>query len=679
LLSPWTTEGLAIALSKQNVTDLAVEHGINNVQGMNDYLIALSRSRSIQASRPAEKMTLSASIEGSLKLSQKLTFQSQFASNLQSLNLPSWYDTVRKTANKASSSSEYTSIQSVDQLHQVYGLNLYPISDDSPILPRVKGSSETLDVNEQEILQRMNTNTSQQIDAVLRGEWGCECVIDPSLQTTVSLVGKLKSLGVPPLSQNFGVAFENEETKEVAFKGMGDWRPKIEGLVASSSPVQGHSGAVPRLAVSQDQHFFVSCSFDSTCKVWELGKIANSNGVLESSNTYSGHLDSESGLPVRVNDIVILEGSHSVASASSDGRVHIWKVDLVTSSLPPAQIAAGVKVNNFSRVSGTSFIREIDRKEEGEIMALSHFNTLSESVVAFATQRGYVHSWDLRCEREPFQLSHDADMGYLTSMAFGNDRNWVVCGTNKGYVALWDIRFQRNVKLWQHSGGQAINRLSASYAPIPGAGINSSPRPLAFVTSGGECGMFDLLDGACRQCFRTDYTMSALGPGKSSTEISQLHEIDTSGGKLTSLLRRNSEHRGSESRRGIIPTMNAMVGSMGGNDQNYLITGGGDAQIRYWDFASPLKCYTICGQIGLKYRPIFEVKNSNGCRMMVCKESPEPRHHNYESSKLPRISKRGLGGIESRHQDAILDLKLIQSPIKAILSCSRDGSIKIFQ
>jgi phosphoinositide-3-kinase, regulatory subunit 4 len=679
LISPWTADELADAFAKLNSIDLAGMKGDYSIPGMNDYLIALSRSRSIHASRPAENVSLSTSIEGSLKLSQKLTFQSQLTCNAQSPTLPSWYDMARRIARENSSSSEFTSILSVAELHQVYGLNLYPVSEGSPIVPRVQGSLETISVNEQEVAQRMKTSSSQQIDAVLRGEWGCECIVDSSLQTTVSLVGKLKSLGIPPLPQNFGVTFENEETKEVLFKGMGDWRPKIEGLVASSTSVQGHSGAVSRLAVSQDQHFFVSSSFDSTCKVWELGKIANSNGVLESSHTYSGHWDSESALPVRVNDVAILENSHSVASASSDGKVHVWKVALVTSSLPPTQVAAtGVKVNNFSRVSGSSLIREIDRKEEGEIMAVSHFNTLSESVVAFATQRGHLHSWDLRCEQEPFHLIHVPEMGYLTSMAFGNDRNWVVCGTSKGYVALWDIRFQRNVKLWQHTGGQAINRLAASYAPIPGAGTNSSPRPLAFIASGSECGMFDLLDGTCRQCFQLDYYIPSLGNGKSYTEIGRLDEIDTCGGKLTSLLRRYNQQRTVVSRRAI-PTMNAMVGSMGGNDQNYLITGGGDAQIRYWDFASPSKCYTISGQVGLKYRPAFEVKNTNCCRMMMCKESSEPRHQNYESSKIPRISKRGLGGMESKHHDAILDLKLIQSPIKAILSCSRDGSIKIFQ
>lgn len=45
-----------------------------------------------------------------------------------------------------------------------------------------------------------------------------------------------------------------------------DWRPRQGVLVAS---LNEHAGAVNRLALSQDQAFFVSASSDSTCKVRE--------------------------------------------------------------------------------------------------------------------------------------------------------------------------------------------------------------------------------------------------------------------------------------------------------------------------------------------------------------------------------------------------------------------------
>ena len=87
-----------------------------------------------------------------------------------------------------------------------------------------------------------------------------------------------------------------------------------------------------RLAVSPDDRFFVSGSFDSTCRIWELGKIDASDGLLESSTTYTGHAENSSSPAVRVNDVAIVENSHSVVSAASDGSVHVWRVDLVSST-----------------------------------------------------------------------------------------------------------------------------------------------------------------------------------------------------------------------------------------------------------------------------------------------------------------------------------------------------------
>jgi phosphoinositide-3-kinase regulatory subunit 4 len=43
-----------------------------------------------------------------------------------------------------------------------------------------------------------------------------------------------------------------------------------------------------------------------------------------------------------------------------------------------------------------------------------------------------VHSWDLRCAKEPFVLSSSPEIGYVTSLAVGNDRNWLCTGTNTG-------------------------------------------------------------------------------------------------------------------------------------------------------------------------------------------------------------------------------------------------------
>jgi len=670
------SSGITTAIEKPSLARLQSESD----EQVKEFIKLLAKSRA-NKSPGDSSLTLSSAIEGSLKLSQNVKFPTQSTASSVASPIPSWFTHARTISKDISAASEFSSLQSVAALNQVYGLSIMRGSDETPIVPRETSSSEEFDITSEDLAARMMADSAKLVDAAFAGEWGSECMLDASLDTTTSLVGKLKGIGVPTLSPRLGIVVETELSKESLAKGMGDWRPKIETLIASSSPVNGHTGPVCRLAVSQDQRFFVSGSFDSTCRVWELGKVASSCGIMESSATYDGHKDTDSARPSRVNDIVILEGSHSVASASSDGRVDVWKVDLVTSSLgPPASaVPSGMgTAHEYSRVSGSSLVRTIDASQEGEILAVCHFNTLSESMLTFATQRGTIHSWDLRSEQEPFQLKQPAEMGYLTSMALGSDRNWMVHGTSKGYIALWDIRFQRMVKLWQHSGGQPINRLATSFAPIPGSRSNAGPRPLIFVASGSECGMFDLLDGECRQGFRMLTPQVGYGAPKARIDMAVLKEIDVTHKNLNSHLRKTGAHW-QEKPSSTGPTMNAMVGSMGGNDQNYLITGGGDAYIRYWDFSYPSKCYTVSGQIGSQHRSNYERVDFQSNRLLICRQTSGLPLHDIESSRLPRRLHRGLTRVESRHQDAILDLKLIQTPIKAIVSCSRDGTVKLFK
>ena len=176
----------------------------------------------------------------------------------------------------------------------------------------------------------------------------------------------------------------------------------------------------------------------------------------------------------------MLEGSYSIASDGSDGSVHVWRVDTVAPTSTSVSTQPDLKPKyDRSRVVGTSCLRTVDPRE-GEVLAVSHYRYSSASIVTFATQRGVVHSWDLRCADERFALSHGPDLGYLSSIALGSDRNWIVTGTSRGYLALWGIRFQQAVKLWRQSHGGPIHRLATSFVPPPqnwGSVTSNAARP----------------------------------------------------------------------------------------------------------------------------------------------------------------------------------------------------------
>lgn len=644
------------------------------------YLIMLSRgSGQLKGSRdrnPGESEDFLHAIEGSLKLAQQIRFpQQSVASNLEN-GVPPWYDAMKRDcAQNPSAPSESSSIRSLSELTQVYGLSI--THSQSTILQQPDGDENAP--------KEGDTAEAQLVESATAGEWGPECRLDPARSDSSLLVGKLKGLGVPSLPPRLGVVFGNQSARDPGVS-MSEWKPKIDSLILCSSPTSGHTAPVSRLAVAYDQRFFVSGSYDGTCRVWELGQMEKSSGLLESSATYD--LSGSKSNSARVNDVVILEQSHSIATAASDGNVHVWRVDLASSKgsvLTETRDSKTIsKTSEYSRVSGTTEIRKLD-SSEGEVLAVSHFNALSESVIVFATQRGAIHSWDLRSEREPFRLDHCPDLGSLSAMSLGNDRNWAVAGTSRGFLALWDIRFQKMVKVWHHSSAMPVSRLATTYSSFPAGARNAAgaePRPFTFAACGNnECAMFDLIDGSCRQSFRVLDPEEAYGQHKARLALPALKAINLSSSSSRRLLQNygvvpktfNSDVAPLKG-----PTINAIVGSVGGFDQNFLITGGGDCHIRYWDFASPTKCFSVSGAV--QQRPGYDRMDFQPCgRLMLCKHAPGPTLHELESSRVPRRQHRGIARPENRHNDAILDLKLVQLPRKAILSASRDSTIRIWR
>eukprot|EP00560_Eucampia_antarctica_P001789 CAMPEP_0197841606 /NCGR_PEP_ID=MMETSP1437-20131217/46278_1 /TAXON_ID=49252 ORGANISM="Eucampia antarctica, Strain CCMP1452" /NCGR_SAMPLE_ID=MMETSP1437 /ASSEMBLY_ACC=CAM_ASM_001096 /LENGTH=155 /DNA_ID=CAMNT_0043451391 /DNA_START=667 /DNA_END=1134 /DNA_ORIENTATION=- len=135
------------------------------------------------------------------------------------------------------------------------------------------------------------------------------------------------------------------------------------------------------------------------------------------------------------------------------------------------------------------------------------------------------------------------------------------------------------------------------------------------------------------------------------------------------------------------PNIQSISGRIGATGSNYIMTGGTDGYIRYWDLATASKCYTVSGLVTTQPRPIYEsvdfvgATGSTVCpsKLFLCRQMPMPKLDEMESCKVPQKLHRGLVRPENHHKDAVLDLKKIDSPIKGLLSCSRDGVIKLWR
>ncbi|GAX27395.1 phosphoinositide-3-kinase, regulatory subunit 4 [Fistulifera solaris] len=351
-------------------------------------------------------------IEGSVKLAQNVMFPKQNGRDQRIV--PEWYVSLRDqiVENQCNVSAD-SAIRSVSSLGDVFGLS---------IMGPLDGTSErVVDASTEEqakmvTIANVHGKESELVEAAFRGCWGAEVTLSPDNLDTCLLVTKLKAMQVPPLPPKLGGVADFGQRTMRNFGAAKVWKPKMNAMVATSTTATGHQAPVMRLAVSADQTFFVSASHDGTCRVWETAQIEDSPGILESCAIYAGHKNA-----ARINDIAMLEGSHSIVSGASDGSLHIWRADMIPAS----------KSNNYqqdqrldARVVGATNIKAVD-KREGEVMCVSHFSSSSASLVTYATQKGIIHSLDLRDTREPFTLHHGGEIGNLTSLALGSDRSFI--------------------------------------------------------------------------------------------------------------------------------------------------------------------------------------------------------------------------------------------------------------
>lgn len=434
------------------------------------------------------------------------------------------------------------------------------------------------------------------------------------------------------------------------------WRPKENTVV---SMMFEHTGAVNRLAVPHDQSFFVSASSDGTSKVW-VTKGVERNAfpryttvfcrltLYRSAMTYS----KQGGC---IFDAVMVENSHSVATCSENGTVHVWRVDMGGGNKQQRNIQQNIptgtdpfqnsRTANGVSVSGSSVVKTIDHTE-GPIMNIQHFTGDVASILTYITQKGILHSWDLRAAQEPFQYHIRPELGYPTALVGSPDRNWICVGTSRGYIGLWDIRYNVMCKLWRHSTGGIIHRLACTKSSGSGSGsLGSSEGAYLFVAAGkNEAAFWGVPEGGeCLKCFRSVPMTSARSVMPS---LPHLHEVAIPSHPLAPLQGPHTSLNRFKQTTADEPAVRAIMGRIINTNtaSSYVVTAGTDRNIRYWDLAAPNKCFTISGLEPAQPKPVYETPPSPGLRgkLFLCYDSAVPSVQATLQSQLPVREYRGL-------------------------------------
>nr|CCA18528.1 phosphoinositide 3kinase regulatory subunit putativ [Albugo laibachii Nc14] len=510
------------------------------------------------------------------------------------------------------------------------------------------------------------------------------------------------------------VSFTSHSVATYGASRMG-WRPQKNLLVAELAE---HSGAVTRIAAAKDFSFLASASQDGTVKLWSIRSMQHSINQ-RSQCTYDVH----GGV---LTDMLVMDNSHSVVCASTNGIVSLFRVDKGGNSTMPSP----------SKSFQATELKQV-RVHNQAIVVLDHFDTISESLIVYATRDGAIYAWDLRMRRLAWTLFVWPELGYITAITHPMDVMWLVVGTSRGFLCVWDLRFLILIRIWRHSSQRMIHRLKPCLGLSNTARLEECAVPLVFVAAAdGDVGVFDLSMGACRAVFRN---LHAQATDAEACQCPLLVHIP--------IPHRNRQFLGSLlGISGIIAAFEDIAtpimseehsvrailcpGNHLRNVGDAMITGGEDRQIRYWDLRNGKHAFTVSGEsqstcfydnqaapsdwwrasntFGNQRKEEMHVRNEeyegedavgplpesigsitkaqmawsklNPPLITICQDS------SYFSCAQPNgiatavaMERRGLIPPSTAHTDCILDLTLIDLNGPMLVSSARDGLIKVWK
>lgn len=379
-----------------------------------------------------------------------------------------------------------------------------------------------------------------------------------------------------------------------------NWRPK--GLLVAH--LHEHRGSINRIQVSCDHSYFATASNDGSVKIWECDKLEGRSSINRSQQT----LNPKDG---KVNSLVFCEGSLTLAAATENANIHVYKIE-------------SGKGNPVSKLV-------INKEEMGNIVDITHYDTGSQSVLAYATVNGYIIGYDLRCDKEVWKLKNDPRKGLITTCAVHHSQCWFAVGTSSGSHVCWDLRFQLPITTIDHPIGARIRKLIVH--PKEQSWIISS------VQGNNEVSMWDVETGARRKALWASITPPLAQKQASPHSVYGMH---------------------------MVMTDNNVV----------LMTASSDMRVRFWDINYPANSYIMapaaldpCTQPSVSYRS----------RLIEGTEVIIETYSKKQTSTSDDIPRCGPDVPAPGHRDIISDINTCIGSQCLVITGSRDGVVKVWK
>jgi phosphoinositide-3-kinase, regulatory subunit 4 len=433
------------------------------------------------------------------------------------------------------------------------------------------------------------------------------------------------------------------------------WKPSGRVVTTFSE----HTSPINRIVASPDHIFFLTGGEDGTVRVWDSQR-------LERNMSNRSRLTHRHATGARVLALCFIENTHTFVSCASDGSVHIVKVHVKTDVKSDALGAA-------PRYSLVEQLREYQLPDGEWAVWCEHYRHEANSVLMLATNRSRLLAIDLRHMSLMFVLENPVSHGTPTCFVVDRRRSWLVVGTSHGVLDLWDLRFRMRLKGWGVPGHSAIYRLSIH--PVKGRGKWIC---VAGGTGQGEVTVWDLEKTSCREIYR-------VGGNRESPKGYEAWEVDEDArGSLLARYAANMEalEAPAAADRGV----RAMVVGAGPDEAGqsrdvrhaYMLTGGSDKKIRFWDMGRIEHSCVVSGLGPDEGRPTFAASHITTA-MTLNTERPAASKKASGSSRLPRsiVIAMSQQQLLKAHLDGILDMVLLEWPFTAVVSADRMGCVYV--
>jgi phosphoinositide-3-kinase regulatory subunit 4 len=453
-------------------------------------------------------------------------------------------------------------------------------------------------------------------------------------------------------------------TKSSNQAGDKPWKP--EGVLVAT--FAEHLGPVQHIAVAPDHVFFLTGGDDGCVKVWDTGRLER-NIAHRSRQTHKHANDA------KITALCFVEQTHSFISCASDGSVNVVRVDCLQSG-------------GSVRYGKLKLVREYQLPKDEFAIWSDHYKIETNSVLFIATNRSRILAIDLRTMKVLYTLDNPVHHGTPTCFCVDKKRSWLLLGTSHGVLDLWDLRFKVRLKAWGVPGASAISRICIH--PVKGRGRWVC---VAGGTGQGEVTVWDIEKTQCREVYRA----GASREGPTGYEPWPVDEDRPEGmlGRFATALEPTGSSNADRGVRAMIVGTDTHEDSREAK-HGFIITGGSDKKIRFWDLARVENSMVVSGLDTDELKPSFTSAHPTASLTLHTERIPRPgptapnaagagsktsNSSKSTSSRPPRSTVISLQQQQllKSHLDSILDIGFIESPYGMMVSADRSGVIFIFQ